>query len=240
MDIDKANVISITFEKTKPMGFDVTNANVEDDDTLPMLAYYKNLGDDTYDLAFVTKFVAQLPANCTSLFSNFTNLTTVKFNGVVDTSNITNSTSMFSGCSALKYLDMSTCDLSNLATTTSMFSGCTNLEAIKTPKTLGTSISLVKSLKEETDLSTSKNLISTTDTNKTLKANFEGAYLYQYWYDVLGISQSKVRSVFFNTSKPVGYSDTNSANVSSYLYDYENEDGDTVDGCGEFIGDWSM
>ena len=78
----------------------------------------------------------ELPAGVTSLDYAFFNkgwLTNIIFTDSFNTSNVTNMSFMFSGCSSLTSLDLSNFDTSNVTDMGNMFSGCTSLQNIKMP-----------------------------------------------------------------------------------------------------------
>ena len=68
--------------------------------------------------------------NCTEIFSSFTSLTDVSFNGAFDTSNVTNMNSMFCGCESLRSIDVSELDTSNVTDMGWMFAACPALESV--------------------------------------------------------------------------------------------------------------
>ena len=140
-------------------------------------------------LAFVSTANIQL-SNYTSgdgLFQGFANLESINFNGIVNTSTLTNASNMFKNCPKLKAIDMSTLDLSNLTTATDIFYG-TTLTAIKTPKAIKseTTISLNTTLDDANENSYTS--ISTSDVNKTLKKEFESGLLVKQWWNILHIN----------------------------------------------------
>ena len=75
------------------------------------------------------------------MFSNaldanrLTNLTSISF-GNFNTSNVTDMSCMFC-CDSLTSLDLSSFDMSRVTNTDSMFLGCSGLTEIKTPKAIG-------------------------------------------------------------------------------------------------------
>ncbi|MGN0499179.1 MAG: BspA family leucine-rich repeat surface protein [Acutalibacteraceae bacterium] len=69
-----------------------------------------------------------LPADCSGMFRN-SKLTSLDLSNF-DTSNVTNMSEMFSGCSKLTSLDLSNFDTSNVVDMTNMFSSCSNLRSL--------------------------------------------------------------------------------------------------------------
>ena len=66
-------------------------------------------------------------ADSSFMFNTFPKLTTIENFGVLDTSNVTDMSSMFGGCSGLTSLDVSNFDTSNVVVMVSMFAGCSGL-----------------------------------------------------------------------------------------------------------------
>jgi len=63
-------------------------------------------------------------------FINKTNLTSISFGPNFDTSNVTNTTSMFSSCSSLTSVDLSNLDTSSVTNMSGMFYGCENITSL--------------------------------------------------------------------------------------------------------------
>ena len=70
-----------------------------------------------------------LPADCSGLFANFVNVSTIMFDGA-DTSSVTSMELMFSFCRSLTALDVSEFDTSSVTTMNSMFDECRSLTAL--------------------------------------------------------------------------------------------------------------
>ena len=68
------------------------------------------------------------------LFRNFTNLQKITFGDNFDTSNVTNMSNMFSGCSKLTTLDLSNFDTSNVTIVHAMFENCSSLTTLDISK----------------------------------------------------------------------------------------------------------
>ena len=74
--------------------------------------------------------VIKFNENCSNMFSNKTNLTSISFGNYIDTSNVTNMGSMFNYCGGLKTLDLSSFDTSNVTSMIMMFNGCSRLTSL--------------------------------------------------------------------------------------------------------------
>ena len=92
----------------------------------------QNATDNTkYDLyigADDTKI--QAPANSTNLFERYENCTAINNLSMLDTSKVTKMVNMFSQCSSLTSLDVSTFDTSKVTDMSAMFSSCSSLTSL--------------------------------------------------------------------------------------------------------------
>ena len=86
---------------------------------------YGNLEGTTWKVSTPARNI-NANTNCSQMFKNKNNLTSIIFNGL-NTSNVTNMSSMFEGCSALTILDLSSLNTSNVTNMSSMFKGCYNV-----------------------------------------------------------------------------------------------------------------
>ena len=68
--------------------------------------------------------------NTNRMFLGINKLISISFPAPFDTSRVTDMSQMFSGCSSLKSIDVSSFDTSNVETMSEMFSGCDNLESL--------------------------------------------------------------------------------------------------------------
>ena len=91
-------------------------------------------GTDTtkslYNLYIVSEVPIFAPTYCSGLFSNFVKLIQINFNNNFNTSKVTNMASMFSGCSSLSSLDLSSFNTSNVTNVSFMFNGCSSLTSL--------------------------------------------------------------------------------------------------------------
>ena len=83
-----------------------------------------------YNLYIASDYEIIAPANSYRLFYKFTNLESINFNDVFNTSKVDNMVGMFSDCSTLTNLDLSSFNTGNVDVMTSMFNGCTALESV--------------------------------------------------------------------------------------------------------------
>ena len=67
-----------------------------------------------YNLYIVSDAPIFAPTDCLKIFSDFSNLKTINFNNNFNTSKVTNMSGMFSGCSSLTSLDLSSFNTSNV------------------------------------------------------------------------------------------------------------------------------
>ena len=69
----------------------------------------------------------QAPADCSYLFAHCENLTSIQFNGCLDTSRVTDMSGMFYCCESLQELDATSFDTGNVTNMGSMFDSCGRL-----------------------------------------------------------------------------------------------------------------
>lgn len=72
----------------------------------------------------------EAPMDSSSLFSNFSNITTIDGLNKLDTSKVTNMRNMFYNCSSLTVLDLSNFNTSNVTTMDSIFAKCSELNEL--------------------------------------------------------------------------------------------------------------
>ena len=136
--INKNEVETIEFLPTLDVGSNALgywDASKELNGTV--IAWYTDTdSDNLYELYIGGIGTVQAPANSANLFSNFTNLTDITFNGYLNTENSTTMASMFNGCSSLEELDLSSWKTPSLITitgggdTSSTFYRCTKLRKL--------------------------------------------------------------------------------------------------------------
>ena len=85
---------------------------------------------ELYTLYIAANGKVYAPENCWNLFALYENLESIDFNGVFDTSKVTDMTYMFSNCESLETLDVSSFDTSNVKAVSAMFSECSNLKSL--------------------------------------------------------------------------------------------------------------
>ena len=83
-----------------------------------------------YNLYVVSEVPIFSAINSACIFMNFKNLTQINFNNNFNTSKVTNMTSMFSGCSSLSSLDLSSFNTVNVPNMERMFYYCKSLTSI--------------------------------------------------------------------------------------------------------------
>ena len=94
-----------------------------------VLAWTEPAGE-LYTLCIAANGKVYAPENCWNLFALYENLESIDFNGVFDTSKVTDMTYMFSLCESLETLDVSSFDTSNVKAVSAMFSECSNLKSL--------------------------------------------------------------------------------------------------------------
>ncbi len=82
---------------------------------------------DEFTLYIAANGAVKAQGYASELFSNYENVTDIIFADAFDTSGITNMYGLFSGCSSLESLDLSSFDTSNVEDMSYMFHGCDSL-----------------------------------------------------------------------------------------------------------------
>ena len=114
--------------------FDISST----DSKRQVYAYLKDSGSKDasnnvlYNLYIASDAPIFAPADCASLFKDFTSLVTIDFNSNFNTSNVTNMVGMFQGCTSIVSLDLNSFNTANVTdmtsgNTRSMFYGCSSL-----------------------------------------------------------------------------------------------------------------
>lgn len=85
---------------------------------------------EDYALIIAADGTIKAPTDCGGMFADLECLTAIHFNGCLDTSMVTNMSSMFAGSSSLTYLDLSSFDTSNVRDMSYMFEWCEWLKAV--------------------------------------------------------------------------------------------------------------
>lgn len=95
-----------------------------------MLWYTDDNGDNLYDFYIGSENgIVETNTSGQGMFAYLTNVESLDLSNL-DTSNITNMSSMFQGSSSLKEINLSNFNTSNVTSMKSMFQGCTSLESI--------------------------------------------------------------------------------------------------------------
>ena len=135
-DTYRANIKSIEFKKSLTgLPSSCTNSNkcwdISESSTQSkkVYAYLTTNSSDSskYDLHILSKYRVYAPNFSGSLFYSYTSLTAIAFNNNFYTSRVTNMQRIFSGCSSLTSLDLSSFNTSNVTDVSYMFYGCSSL-----------------------------------------------------------------------------------------------------------------
>ncbi len=129
--LDKSKVESITLKDTKNVPEGVESWDVSSSENGSILAY--TLDEDNDDM--LELYIGQnggVNANSDSmyLFDGFTNVTNINGLEYLDTSKVTDMTAMFSNCSKLAKLDVSSLETEKVTRMNSMFNGCSSLTSL--------------------------------------------------------------------------------------------------------------
>ena len=121
-------------DDTKAIKF-IANSMVVTEHQIGTSPAYMQLNGTTLEIHTAAKeFIFN--KNCSDMFSKmngttkFANITTIDFNGCINTSKVTNLGWMFYGCSALNSLDLSSFNTANVTDMSSMFFYCKTLESL--------------------------------------------------------------------------------------------------------------
>ena len=109
--------------------------------------------------------------NCYALFCAFSKLTGIENLNLLDTSNVTNMDSMFSGCSSLTSLDVSKFDTSNVTNMDCMFRSCSSLTSLDVSKFDTSKVTNMSSMFKDCSKLTSLD-VSKFDTSKVTSMNY--------------------------------------------------------------------
>jgi len=161
---------------------------------------YGNLEGTTWRVSTSARSI-NANMNCSQMFKNKNNLTSIVFNEL-NTSNVTNMSSMFDGCSGLSNLDLSSLNTSNVTNLSSMFDGCSGLSKLDLSCLNTSNVTNMSKLFKGCYNLRSLNLSNFNTQNVTnMSSMFEdcGFYHYvSYHYYVSGLSSINLSS--FNTS----------------------------------------
>ncbi|MBR7090848.1 MAG: BspA family leucine-rich repeat surface protein [Clostridia bacterium] len=111
-------------------GVNYTDISINGDGSV---AVYRVANGSYYDVYILTKNknrIIKFNEDCSNMFKGLTVLADINFNGIVDTSAVTDMEGMFDGCSGLTTLDLSGWDTSSVTTVSFMFAACSRLTTI--------------------------------------------------------------------------------------------------------------
>ena len=120
--------ISSVKNNTKTIVFEAKSPKTGGTQIGESTAYYTFEGQVLTIYTAAPKFV--FASSCSSMFRDFTSVTSITFGNCIDTSNVTDMQSMFYKCTNLKSIDLGSFDTSNVTNMQYMFRDCENLETI--------------------------------------------------------------------------------------------------------------
>ena len=136
--------------------------------------------------------------NCSQMFKNKNNLTSIDFNGL-NTSNVTNMSSMFEGCSGLSSLTLSSFNTSYVTNMSSMFEGCSGLSSLTLLSFNTSYVTNMSSMFEGCSRLGSLNLSSFNTSNVTnMSRMFKNCFTYHQYDEGVHIENLDLSN--FNTS----------------------------------------
>lgn len=132
-DLENVNLSAISFRRTlQDAPSDAWDVSQDGDGSV--LAWLEKDGhtrpehrERTYELVIAANGIITAPDDCCALFMCL-NVETINFNGCLDTSRVTDMTSMFQSCWSLEKVDFSGFDTHNVTDMNGMFCACSALE----------------------------------------------------------------------------------------------------------------
>ena len=121
---------TLTFQYGTPTGTAGTDYYNTDNTGTNVPGWWYDNRESIKKVVFDSSFADARPTSCVSWFDSCTNLTEIDGIEYLNTSNVTNMGSMFSGCSGLTSLDVSHFNTANVTRMNSMFSGCRGLTSL--------------------------------------------------------------------------------------------------------------
>lgn len=122
--VNRADIKTVTF-LDRTSGKNDTAWDVSNDKNGSVWAWVENGVD-----LFIAGNGGVSANDCTYLFKNYTNVTTIDFNNCFYTDAVESTIEMFANCQNLKTLDLSTWDTSNVKLFNKMFMGCVSLSKV--------------------------------------------------------------------------------------------------------------
>ena len=122
-------VLTFKYDAAKPAGAYGMNRILVDDVDVLLPEWYV-VGENVKKVVFDNSFAQARPTNCLGWFLDFANLTIIEGIKNLNTSNVTDMSGMFEGCSSLTSLDLSNFDTSNVTDMGGMFYGCSSLTSL--------------------------------------------------------------------------------------------------------------
>lgn len=130
-NIRRKEVVAIRFSDKFPKSLSVVEKcwDVSEAGDESVMLYAEKRGE-YYVINICGEGRVTVPINCRSIFENYNNLLSIHFNGIFDTSQVSNMMRMFRGCESLVKLEMEGFDTSRVMDMSGMFDGCKNLETL--------------------------------------------------------------------------------------------------------------
>jgi len=125
-----AYVVYNSFSKIMTFYYDDKKLDRQGDGSVYSLGNVTMAGNDIESVTFNSSFAQYKPTSTSHWFDNKSFLSSFDGLQYLNTSNVTDMSSMFSGCSSLTELDLSGFDIGNVTNMSSMFSGCSSLPSL--------------------------------------------------------------------------------------------------------------
>lgn len=132
--VAKTKILSVEFVSSMPTTGSQFDISGNLDGTYlgdgSVYAYYIANGDN-YDVKIYSSYYSlYAPQTCDALFNGFTNLTSVDFNNLLNTSDSTSFAHLFDNCSSLTEIDLSSFITNNVTSMFTMFRQCSSLVSV--------------------------------------------------------------------------------------------------------------
>lgn len=123
--IDPVAIKKVVFENNADFDFGGYEINLPNSNGIFQTKAHLDLNDLTLTVATDAKKI--MLSDGFSMFKDFISMTEIEGLPILDTSNMSSTANMFTNCSSLKTLDLSTFDNKNVYNFAEMFDGCSNL-----------------------------------------------------------------------------------------------------------------
>ena len=127
IDVTKIKNIYFTNESKEGNTIDITDISKSPANSI-LLKTIVNKDDSTmFDIYIQSDGIVNAPIDSSNLFANLTNLSSIEFNNILDTSDVTNMQGMFKDCNSIQNITFTSFNTSKVTNMSSMFENCSSL-----------------------------------------------------------------------------------------------------------------